>query len=261
MKQNPLIRSPYLRPPDRSVIALFGALASLLLHTLLFIPVLLGAPTHHSNLSNAQKLTASTNSSEDSSLSLVFIEEPETGAAGARSADYLTSLLPSPSALLVPVAMPDLPTAAGMAQLNDQKDDEETVDGGANSDPGRAMMFGRYVGQINARVQRAWIRPRTTIDSGVFSCSARIVQDRRGNVLEVELGACNGDVRWQTSLALAIQSASPLPAPPDQSVFSDTLTLNFYALPFVSGGVSEGFEPAPCDVTSHCEVSQADLAR
>jgi hypothetical protein len=46
-------------------------------------------------------------------------------------------------------------------------------------------------------------------------------------VQEIEIAQCNGDIRWQTSLVHAIQSASPLPAPPDPKVFSHTLTFEF----------------------------------
>jgi hypothetical protein len=61
--------------------------------------------------------------------------------------------------------------------------------------------------------------------------------------MEIELAHCNDDVRWQTSLVAAIQSASPLPAPPDPDVFSRILTIEFTAEPFAPGKDAEGFEP------------------
>ena len=87
------------------------------------------------------------------------------------------------------------------------------------------------------------MRPRTPIESGRFTCRARIVQDKTGVVQEVELRDCNGDAHWQVSLVRAIQSASPLPAPPNPSVFAKTLTLEFSSEPFIPGGDPEGFEP------------------
>jgi hypothetical protein len=44
-------------------------------------------------------------------------------------------------------------------------------------------------------------------------------------------------------LAHAIESASPLPAPPDPEVFSRVVILDLTALPFSQGGDSTGFEP------------------
>jgi TonB C terminal len=90
-----------------------------------------------------------------------------------------------------------------------------------------SKMYGRYVGQVSARIERAWMRPRTAIGAQSFYCQVRVGQDALGNVTEVTLENCNGDVRWQLSLVHAIQSASPLPAPPDPDVFSRTLRLAF----------------------------------
>jgi hypothetical protein len=122
----------------------------------------------------------------------------------------------------------------------------------------RAQLFGRYRGQINARIERAWRRPRSSVadprevrppgadsesaSSGQFHCQAQIAQDVRGNVREIQLANCNGTVAWQMSLVAAIQQASPLPAPPTPSVFSNTLTLSFDAQPFGEGAREDGFE-------------------
>jgi TonB family protein len=94
-----------------------------------------------------------------------------------------------------------------------------------------------------ARIQRAWLRPRTPIDADVFACRVQIIQDRNGTVSEVTLKRCNGDTRWQMSLVRAIQQASPLPAPPDSDVFTTTLTFELESEPFSAAGNTEGFEP------------------
>jgi hypothetical protein len=49
----------------------------------------------------------------------------------------------------------------------------------------------------------------------------------RGEVLEVTLLECDSSPEWQQSLVNAIDAASPLPAPPNQSVFARSLVLNF----------------------------------
>jgi len=92
---------------------------------------------------------------------------------------------------------------------------------------GRSALAGRYLGQIDARIERAWLKPRTAVNSGVFHCEVRVEQDPTGRVLEIEMQQCDADPYWQQSLARAIQSASPLPAPPDPSVFRRSLHLSF----------------------------------
>jgi hypothetical protein len=107
----------------------------------------------------------------------------------------------------------------------------------------RALMVGRYLGQINARIERAWMRPRTPVEESVettrlatnapsgdtFTCRVQIRQDGRGNVQEVLLLACNGSEAWRHSLVVAINQASPLPAPPVPSVYTQSLTMSFQA--------------------------------
>jgi hypothetical protein len=112
------------------------------------------------------------------------------------------------------------------------------------ADAGRlSKLYGRYVGQISARIDRAWLRPRTPIGAASFSCRVRILQDTAGNVTEVTLEQCNGDTRWQLSLVHAIDSASPLPAPPDPDVFSRTLHLGFTAEAYSGGLHEDQYEP------------------
>lgn len=95
----------------------------------------------------------------------------------------------------------------------------------------RAVLFGRYLGQVDARIERGWQKPRSPIGAAQFKCQVMVKQDRDGNIRGTALLACNGDERWQLSLIHAIQRASPLPSPPDQRVFADALTLTFNALP------------------------------
>ncbi len=106
-----------------------------------------------------------------------------------------------------------------------------------------SQMFGRYMGQINARIERAWLRPRTPIGAPSFSCQVQIKQDETGAVTEVMLVRCNGDARWQLSLVQAIESASPLPAPPDPDVFTRAVHLRFSADPYTNQSHAEDYEP------------------
>jgi hypothetical protein len=108
---------------------------------------------------------------------------------------------------------------------------------------GRAKQFGLYMGQIQARIERAWLRPRSALGGDFFECAVQIQQSERGEILEVTLRRCNGDLRWQTSLVSAIERASPLPAPPDPIVFSESFRLVFQSSAFDSSASDQGFEP------------------
>jgi hypothetical protein len=144
-------------------------------------------------------------------------------------------------------------------RIDDSAAPTEAVGDQAN----HALLFGRYVGQIKARIQRAWLRPRTAIGAALFNCRLQITQDRRGNAKETTLQKCNGDYRWHLSLVEAIQRASPLPAPPDPSAFADAVTLEFESAAFVAGQSHEGFEPetramvaAAQDERSHAQLHE-----
>ena len=145
----------------------------------------------------------------------------------------------SQSLTAAPLAVPDIDVSAAFPD-SDETDQEETS---ASDQPGRVLLFGRYMGQITARIERAWIRPRTEVDSPLFTCRVQIVQDHVGTVKEVTLQRCNGDLSWQLSLVHAIQTASPLPAPPDPSVYENRLVLEFRSATYSPGDNAEGFEP------------------
>jgi hypothetical protein len=214
-----------------------------MLHVVLLAPVLWGATGHVKPHPDNQGGGPSASNDHDSMM-VTFIDEPnEAASKQGRPPEATASLLAAPDTLLVPIVVPEMP-APSVVALSDSDADEDTAIRPNSGDPGRAVMFGRYVGQVSARIERAWMRPRTPIESGRFTCTAQIVQDKTGMVQEVELRNCNGDGRWQLSLARAIQSASPLPAPSNPSVFAKTLTLEFSSEPFTPNGDPEGFEPA-----------------
>src|SRR6202012_449133 len=109
-----------------------------------------------------------------------------------------------------------------------------------------ARLFGVYTGQIQARIDRVWRRPRTPVNAIAvdqkptgtdesFQCEAQIVQDAKGNVQEILLPRCNGSAAWQHSLIVAIRQASPLPAPPSTRVFTQSITVTFVGLPYAEG--------------------------
>lgn len=138
-----------------------------------------------------------------------------------------------------------------------------TIDSGDTA--AQAAMFGRYTGQIDARIERAWRRPRTAIATGrsfpsssarspspeIFDCQVRILQDTEGRVQEVDLLRCNGTVAWQQSLVTAILTSSPLPAPPAPNVFTSSLVMRFRALPYAPDRSADDYELPSTAVASN----------
>jgi colicin import membrane protein len=88
-----------------------------------------------------------------------------------------------------------------------------------------AGLEARYVAEIRARIERAWNRPPTARPG--LKCEVSVTQVPGGTVTDVKIGACNGDAAVQQSITLAVYRASPLPAPPDPSLFQRNLKLVF----------------------------------
>jgi len=223
--------------------SLLGVLASLLLHALMLTPVLFGSgPARNRDPDPLVALGSS--SRDDPTMTMVWVEDSDQAQSLQRSAHRVAALPPTENTLLALVAPPQfLPPVIADLSNSDGDDDGVASHVAVGSDAGYVLMLGRYVNQINARVERAWIRPRNAIESDFFRCRAQITQGPNGDVKEIELDNCNGDSVWQASLVRAIQSASPLLAPPDPKVFSSRLVLDFHSRPFSLEQATEGFEP------------------
>jgi hypothetical protein len=222
-----------------AIISCVGALTSLALHILLMTPVLMGFGTSASRRPiDSSELENSAEDGPSSSMTVTFIDEPDLGIGGGETSARLAA-----SPLLNSVPLPAPAPNFNLPVDDDVDTGHDKPIGSGQLDPGRQLLFGRYIGQITARIERAWMRPRTPIEKPLFACRVHITQDRKGVVQEIELVRCNGNSRWQTSLVQAIQTASPLPAPPDADVFTGRLTLDLQSAAFVPGGSAEGFEP------------------
>jgi colicin import membrane protein len=79
--------------------------------------------------------------------------------------------------------------------------------------------------QIQAKIERAWLRPPTA-RSGI-ECVLNVTQVPGGEVTQVSIGDCNGDQAVRESIEAAVYRASPLPPPPDPSLFDRNLKINF----------------------------------
>jgi TonB-like protein len=222
-----------------------GLVGTVLLHALIVLPLFLDLSLPSPHLPNRTGVGAiAVASSQEAVMTVVFIKEvlPAERTAPPTPLD-LASRGMTPPDLLVVVFSPDSSPAIETA-ADPRKDEDSSVPPEAVGDQTQhALLYGRYLGQVQARIERAWMRPRTEIGAPRFSCGARIEQDRRGKVVGIKLDHCNGSERWQQSLRSAIQTASPLPAPPDPSVYADRLWLTFGSEGFAPGGSAQGIEP------------------
>ncbi len=222
----------------RCVVACCGAALTLLLHALLISPLLWGG---------GQRVRTPTRdeggaTSGVPAMTLVMLDDTADPRETERPSPEKLSEVLSSARVLVPIGSLHLANAVTPPAIEEssvvQPDNPPSASEGE-----RALMFGRYLGQVTARIERAWLRPRSAISSESFTCWVQVEQDRERNVKEVTLKECNGTTAWQLSLVRAIESASPFPAPPDPSVFSPILTFEISADPYREGGSVDGYEP------------------
>ena len=89
----------------------------------------------------------------------------------------------------------------------------------------QAGLLARYKAELTGRVQRAWIRPPSA--RAGLRCTVHVTQVPGGTVTSVAVGDCNADPAVRQSIESAVLRASPLPPPPDPSLFDRNLTLEF----------------------------------
>ena len=220
-----------------------GIVGTLAVHALIVLPFVLDLSLPSPHLPNQSGAGASELvSGEEPLMTAVFINEPSPTEQMALPPD-LPSRGAAPRDLPVVVFSPDATPAVEVEKTQEESQDSSVPPEAMGDQTQHALLFGRYLVQIQARIERAWMRPRSDIGAPRFSCRTRIEQDRQGGVVGIKLDHCNGSERWQQSLVSAIRTGSPLPAPPDASVYADRLWLTFGSEGFQSGGSAQGFEP------------------
>lgn len=223
------------RPVSRYGVVGTGAFLSFLLHALLITSLTWGGHQGRVSPPRPPDLSAPrTRDEQDDELTMELVTVEEAGSSAAGDEEALTSPMLKAVTLEAALANVSVPPVS---------DPDEAATDSSEADMARSPLVGRYLGQINARIERAWRRPRTPLDEGQFSCRVRIEQDASGGVKEITLVHCNGDARWQVSLVHAIQLASPLPAPPDPSVFRRVLGMDFRAEPYSEQALQDSYEP------------------
>jgi TonB-like protein len=235
--------------------ALIGVLGTLMIHTLALQTAFVGSRAHKIRLPEVQQPGSAKNSAAGPADNLVFIDLPRIASTNGGLDEALASLRAAMKEKPIPVKLPNLspPTEVEVLALSEDNPSESS---GSGDGADRARLFGIYIGQIQARVERIWRRPRTPVKevrsnstaagtAESFQCQVQISQDAAGNVQEILLLHCNGTPAWQRSLVLAIQQASPLPAPPSETVFSHSVTLNFIGLSYTAGSLEDDYEIVP----------------
>lgn len=231
---------------------LIGIIGTLLLHALVIQSVPFGSRGPKPKLPETQE-SANELSKSIGGDSLVLITLPMSAKVNQDDTQSVISSLPDLSKMKVksPIDI-DTPALLGLESLALSEDQAPSAMADGADGAEKARLLGIYTGQIQARIARVWRRPRTqvneeksSVDVGEsFQCEAQIVQDASGRVQEVMLPRCNGSAAWQRSLVLAIQHASPLPAPPSEKVFSTSITLNFVGVSYFAGAPDDDYEPA-----------------
>lgn len=229
------------------------------LHLLLFSAVGFGAAVGKAARPRAGDISIQLAHTNDETVSVMILIDPRTlSESQGISAPRLRIPPPTLKTLRVPHLV--RLSVSALALSGDGGSERKRITSTTAVDgPERAKLFGRYVNQIVARIERGWTRPNTaptgTIFWGkpapnqsasrspagqpgpppLFNCRVQILQSRAGEVLEVRLLDCDSSPEWQQSLVNAIDAASPLPAPAEASVFARSLTLNFTSAASLSG--------------------------
>ncbi len=83
----------------------------------------------------------------------------------------------------------------------------------------------KYIRAIQQKITRNWHKPATAVPG--LDCTLRVNQIPGGEVVDVQVVACNGDAAVIRSIEAAVFGASPLPMPDDPSLFERNLVVEF----------------------------------
>lgn len=83
----------------------------------------------------------------------------------------------------------------------------------------------RWAYAIQRQITRNFIRPASAPDG--LECIVNVKQLPGGQVVDVQIGRCNGDDAVRRAIEAAVNKASPLPSPDNPAIFERDLTLIF----------------------------------
>lgn len=110
--------------------------------------------------------------------------------------------------------------AQARADLARQMAEEEELHSAA-----AAGLLDQYAEVIRQKVERNWIRPASARQG--LHCVVLVKQIPGGEVVEVRVVECNGDAAVVRSIEAAVFRSSPLPPPPNPSLFDRSLRFEF----------------------------------
>jgi len=169
----------------RTVVSLLALAGTVLLHALVLLPFVvdLSLPTHRAPDPSGAGASALVSPSEPT-ITAFFINEVSTvQRTEPPEMKDLASRGLAPADLQVVVLSPD-PWPAALTDADESKDNAASAVA-ASDRAQHALLYGRYLGQVQARIERAWMRPRSEIGAPTFSCTARIEQNRQGDVIGI----------------------------------------------------------------------------
>ena len=82
-----------------------------------------------------------------------------------------------------------------------------------------------YINKLRNRIQNAWIKPPSATVG--LDCQVEVTQIPGGEVTGARVTQCNGDAAARQSIENAVYRASPLPEPPDPSLFERNFVFRF----------------------------------
>lgn len=83
----------------------------------------------------------------------------------------------------------------------------------------------RWIYAIQQAITRNFIRPASAPEN--LNCIVNVKQLPGGQVVNVDIGRCNGDEAVRRAIVAAVNKASPLPSPDNPGVFERDLTVIF----------------------------------
>jgi len=207
-----------------------AATIAVAIHAIAIGPLVFGIGGHWMRPPPAEGIAANSLAGKASEAVSTYIVVNDTSIAAENDPDrsaYAIALELESTLRQAPLsASVDLPLVPTLGDIQPSPE-PSALAADATGDAGQAaMLFGRYMGQIKARIEQAWQSPASAAKQA-FHCTAEIRQMPSGVVQEVTLKGCDMDPQWQVSLVQAIQFASPLSAPPSEKLFTDVVTLNF----------------------------------
>ncbi len=86
-------------------------------------------------------------------------------------------------------------------------------------------LLDQYIAVIRQTVERNWVKPASA--TAGIDCEVLVNQLPSRDIVNVQIGDCNADETVRRSIETAVLKSSPLPPPPDASLFERNLRFRF----------------------------------